>query len=344
MYRLLASVLGGFPGWLTDLVATLLGIIALLTFAALMVMVLVFLERRVVARFQNRIGPNRVGPNGILQLVADTIKLITKEDIIPTPADRLVFVLAPLVVVLPTILVWAVIPFAPGASLADLNIGLLYFIAISSLTTMGILMAGWGSNNKYALLGGMRAVAMMISYELPLVLSVVGIVLLAGTLSIGGIIEAQRGVWFVLVQPLGFIIFIVCALAEANRVPFDLVEGESEIVAGYHIEYSGMRWALFFMAEYVQALAISALGAALFFGGWQPLPFLGFVPPWIWFGVKTFLVFFILIWSRATLPRIRVDQVLSLAWKGLLPLALANIFVAGIELEIYKNLIKPLFT
>ncbi|MCL5074645.1 MAG: NADH-quinone oxidoreductase subunit NuoH [Chloroflexi bacterium] len=318
------------PAWLVDLLLTVLAIAVLIVFLVIVVMSQVYLERRVIARMQDRLGPNRVGPFGVLQPVADVMKLLTKEDIIPSQADRILFRLAPIIVLVPALLIYAVIPFGQGMTIADVNIGILYAIAIGTLTTIGILMAGWSSNNKYALLAAMRAVAQMVSYEVPLVLSVVGVIMLAGSMSMVDIVNTQRHLWYIVPQFLGFFVYFTAATAELNRSPFDLLEADSEIVAGYHIEYSGIRFALFFLAEYLNAFAIAALAATLFLGGW-----LGpFLPPYIWFLIKSYGLFFILLWLRGTLPRVRVDHLMGFAWKILLPLALVNILITGVGLSI----------
>jgi len=273
-----------------------------------------------------RLGPNRAGPFGLLQPVADAIKVLIKEDIIPAKGDKLVHWLAPVVAFVPALMIFAVVPFHDGALLADLNIGILYVVAVSSVGVVGIFMAGWGSNNKYSLIGAMRAVAQMVSYEIPLALSIIGVVLIAGSLSMNSIVEAQD-IPFILLQPLGFIIYFLAACAEINRTPFDLLEAESEIVAGFHIEYSGMKFAMFYLVEYCEVLAISAIITTLFLGGWRgPL-----LPPFLWFLIKVFGVFFLIFWVRSTIPRLRIDQVMAFAWKCLLPLALINMVITGIE-------------
>ncbi|MBI2829996.1 MAG: NADH-quinone oxidoreductase subunit NuoH, partial [Chloroflexi bacterium] len=272
-------------------------------------MAFIYFERRGIARFQARLGPNRAGPFGLLQPVADAIKVLLKEDIIPSKADKLVFWLAPVITFAPIMMMFAVIPFQGGALLADLNIGILYIIAVSSVVSIGMFMAGWSSNNKYSLLGAMRDIAQLVSYEIPLGLAILGVVLLTGSLSMTDIVEAQS-VPFILVQPLGFLIFIIAALAEINRTPFDLLEADSEIVAGYNIEYSGMKFAMFYLAEYCEALVISSITAVIFLGGWKgPV-----LPPVLWFLIKVFAVFFLIFWIRSTIPRLRIDQVLSFAW------------------------------
>ena len=299
-------------------------------------------ERRALARIQTRIGPNRAGPFGILQPVADGIKLIFKEELIPDRADKLMFILAPIITVFPALIIWAVIPWGNSVNilgreislyLADVNIGVLYLTAVSSIAVYGIVIAGWSSNNKYALLGGMRASAQMISYEIALGLSLLGPVMLAGSLSLVDIVEAQNPVWFVILQPLSFLIFMVSGLAEINRAPFDMPEAEQELTAGYHAEYSGMKFALFFMAEYIKMIAICAIAVTLFLGGYRG-PFIDSIP-WlgpIYFLGKVIITLFFVIWVRATLPRFRYDRLMAFGWKVLLPLALFSIFVTALIL------------
>jgi len=304
-------------------------VVIILAFVFAMIMAFIYFERRGLGRFQVRLGPNRVGPFGILQPVADAIKVLIKEDIIPAKGDKLVHWLAPVGAFVPVLMKFAVVPFQNGALLADLNIGILYIIAISSISVVGIFMAGWGSSNKYSLLGAMRTVAQVVSYEIPLGLSIIGVVLIAGSLSMSEIVAAQN-IPFILLQPLGFLIYFLAALAEINRTPFDLLEAESEIVAGYHTEYSGMKFALFYLVEYAEVLAISAIITTLFLGGWRgPV-----LPPFLWFLIKVFGVFFVIFWIRSTIPRVRIDHVMAFAWKFLLPLALINIFITGIEVII----------
>jgi len=304
----------------------------IITFILLMVMFFIWYERRFISRFQIRLGPNRVGPFGLLQPVADVVKILTKEDIVPARGDKIVFWLAPIVALAPVFMMFAVIPFQGNALLADLNIGILYIIAISSVASIGIFMAGWGSHNKYSLIGAMRDVAQLVSYEIPLVLSIVGVVLVAGSLSLNEIVEAQT-VPFILLQPLGFLIFFIGSLAEINRTPFDLVEADSEIVAGYNIEYSGMKFATFFLMEYAEALTSSAIITTLFLGGWKgPL-----LPPFLWFIIKVVAVFSVIIWVRATIPRFRIDQVMGFAWKFLLPLALINLLITSMQVVFWPE-------
>ena len=291
-----------------------------------------YAERRLIGRFQSRVGPNRAGPFGILQPVADGIKLLTKESMIPDQDDKPVYNLAPIIMLIPVILVVAVLPVGEGTFMTDLNIALLFAISITALTTIAIFMAGFSTGNRFAMLGAMRAVAQLISYEVPVVLSTVGIILLTGSLSLVDVVEAQA-IPFILVQPLAFLIFIIGGSAEMNRTPFDTVEAESELIAGYHIEYGGMKFAMFQLAEYASVLINSAVITTLFLSGWEG-PF-SFIPSPIWFLLKMFFMAFCFIWIRATLPRLRMDQVMSFAWKFLLPLSLINIFVTAIEVLIF---------
>ena len=298
-----------------------IGIIAVLLTS---VTIFIWFERRLVGRFQLRYGPNRAGPMGVLQSVADVIKILTKEDIIPGKADKLLFWLAPIIAFSPVVLTLAVVPVADGALLADLNIGILFVIAMGSITSLGFFTAGWASNNKYSLLSSMRVVAQLISYELPLILSLVGVVILTGSLSLDDMVKAQT-IPFIILQPAGFFVFFIASLAEISRTPFDLLEADSELVAGYNIEYSGMKFATFYLTEYCEAIVLSTLTATLFLGGWQG-PWL---PPMVWLLVKIGLVFGFIVWIRATLPRLRIDQVMGFAWKFLLPLAVLNILLTG---------------
>jgi len=311
--------------------------VIILVFVLGMVMAFIYLERRGIGRLQIRLGPNRVGPFGILQPVADAIKVLIKEDIVPAKGDKWVHWWAPVVAFVPVLMIFAVIPFQDGALLADLNIGILYIAAVSSVGVVGVVMAAWACNNKFSLIGAMRAVAQIVSYEIPLGLSIIGVVLVAGSLSLNDIVNSQN-IPFILLQPLGFLIFFASACAEINRTPFDLMESESEIVDGYHIEYSGMKFAVFYLVEYMEALAISAIITTLFLSGWKgPL-----LPPFLWFLGKVVLVFMVIVWVRGTIPRIRVDQLMAFAWKCLLPLALLNLFITGIEVIILQgNLTWP---
>ena len=303
-------------------VATIIGvlIVALSTASGL-----IWLERRLLALWQDRYGPNRVGPFGLLQVVADMIKIFTKEDWIPPFADKPVFVLAPAIIVVTVLMTFAVLPFAPGIIVTNLNIGLLFFLAMSSLGVYSVALAGWSSDNKYSLLGGLRAAAQMISYEVFMGLSLMGVVVLAGSFDLAKIVEAQRKMWFVIPQFLGFVLFLIAGIAETRRLPFDLPEAESELIAGYHSEYSGMKFGMFFVGEYLGVTLISALIAVLFFGGW-----LGpWLPPIVWFFIKMFLFICFFVLLRASLPRPRFDQLMSWGWKMMLPLALANTLITG---------------
>jgi NADH-quinone oxidoreductase subunit H len=339
------------------LVKSLVVVFVMLTGFAYMTWV----ERKVMARLQTRYGPNRVGPFGLLQPLADGIKLIFKEELIPAQADRIIFILAPVITVVPTLLLFAVVPMGGTLSvgdsniilgLSDINVAILYVLAITSIAVYGIALAGWSSNNKYALLGGLRSTAQMISYELPLALAIVGVLLLSGSMSLVDVVNRQLetfqvggrniGVWFIFLQPLAGFIFLITALAETNRAPFDLPEAEQELTAGYHTEYSGMKFALFFMAEYIKMIAVSALSVTFFFGGWLP-PFPNLLQglweaiggfTWlspIWFGGKVLILLVFMVWIRATLPRLRYDQLMDFGWKFMLPLSLLNVVVtAGI--------------
>ena len=296
------------------------------------VIIIIWVERRFMARMQARLGPNRTGPFGAFQSVADALKLLLKEDIIPASADRALHWLAPVIALVPVLSVFAVIPFASGAALADLNIGILYIIAIGSVSSMGIITAGWASNNKYSLLGAMRDVAAIVSYEIPLAMAVLGVVIIAGSLSLSAIVDAQT-IPLIFFQPLGFLLFFTAALAEINRSPFDLLEADSELTAGFHTEYSGMKFALFFLAEYGESLVVSAVVTTLFLGGWRgPV-----LPPWLWFLGKVFAVFLFMVWVRTTMPRVRIDQLMALAWKFLFPLALINLVVTAVEVLVWPD-------
>ena len=303
-------------------IAAIVGIliVALTTAAGL-----IWLERRLLALWQDRYGPNRVGPFGLLQVLADMIKIFFKEDWIPPFADKFVFVIAPAIIFVTVLLSFAVLPIAPGIIVSDLNIALLFFLGMSSLGVYSVVLAGWASDNKYSLLGGLRAAAQMLSYEVFMGLSLMGTVLLAGSFRLSDIVYAQRHMWFVIPQFLGFVLFLIAGVAETRRLPFDLPEAESELIAGFHSEYSGMKFGLFFVGEYLGVILISGLIAVLFFGGW-----LGPVlPPVIWFLLKTFLFICFFILLRASLPRPRFDQLMSWGWKLMLPLTLANLVVTG---------------
>ena len=312
------------------LVASTVTAFILLNAVILMVTYVTLLERKFAARMQSRIGPYYVGPRGLLQPIADALKLMMKEDVVPTAADRPVYNLAPIVFLVPCMLIFATIPFAPGLGLADLNIGVLFFLAISSLEIIGLFMGGWGSNNKYALLSAMRAVNQIISYDLPLIFAALVPVVLAGSMQMSAIVGAQQGLWFVAYPVFGqlaFLAFLVATLAAENRVPFDILEAESELVAGFRVEYSGMKFALIQLGEYAHMIGSSFLGALLFLGGW-----LGPGPEWLgplWFMLKAAAIFLLVTWVRWSFVRIRVDQILAVSWKLLMPATLLILFGAG---------------
>ncbi len=365
------SLVSRLPPWLAPWASMLATIGAIAAAAPVIMMYLTWLERKLIARMQNRLGPNRVGLYGLLQPIADGVKMFIKEDIVPRGADRLLHLLAPIVAVAPVILLFAVLPFGRNMVGADLHVGLLYFLALGSITSYAIFMGGWASRSKFSMLGAMRTVAQIISYEVPGVLSVVAVIMVTGTLSLVGIVEAQADHWF-LFTPWGFVagaIFFMSGIAEVNRTPFDMPEAESELVGGFHTEYSGMKFALWYMAEFLEAFAICAFTTTLFLGGWQgpPIPFwilaallallvgtakslalpargLGVlalvalgglyarqpIPSWIWFFAKTYVLVFVLVWLRGTFPRLRIDQLMGFAWKFLLPMALVTILAAGL--------------
>jgi NADH-quinone oxidoreductase subunit H len=316
----------------------LVKVLVVFTAMLLIVAYMTLMERKVLGHMQVRYGPNRVGPFGLLQPVADGIKLFFKEDIIIPHANRLIYIFAPTVIVITALMSYAVIPFGDSFTIlgqkidlvvADVNVGLLYLFAISSLGVYGVAMGGWASNNKYSLLGSIRSSAQMISYELSLGLSVVGVLMITGSLSTLQIVEAQSKVWFIVYQPLGFVVYLISAVAECSRTPFDLTECENELVAGYQTEYSSMKFGLYYLAEYAHILVVSSLAVTLFFGGWRG-PFL---PPVIWFLIKVFIFIFFFIWVRATYPRFRYDQLMKFGWKVLFPLALLNILVTAVVMS-----------
>jgi NADH-quinone oxidoreductase subunit H len=308
-----------------------LGAAVLATVLLVSTFFLIWGERKLLARIQDRLGPNRVGPWGVFQTVADFVKLIGKEIIVPTRADKAVYLLAPLLVVLSVIGIWAVVPLAPGVVGTDLEVGVLYIVAIGAVGTLGIMMAGWSSNNKYALIGAFRSVAQLVSYEVPMVLVLLVPVILASSMSLVGIVEAQAGMWFVVMAPVAALLYLVTSIAENGRAPFDLLEGESEIVAGFNIEYSALAFGMFFVAEFLHSLTIGAVVATLFLGGWrgpgaEAYPLLGF----IYFLLKTLAVWLVIVWIRGTLPRVRIDQMLGFSWKFLTPIALGILMLTAL--------------
>jgi NADH-quinone oxidoreductase subunit H len=322
------------PPWGVTAVNYLVGAIILVMMPVIATLTLTWMERKVIGRIQNRIGPNRVGPWGLFQAIADAVKMLIKEDIVPDGADRPVFNLAPILIAAAAGLLWAVMPFAKGVIGMDLNVGVLYLVAVGSLTTVSVIMAGWASNNKFALIGGFRVVAQLLSYEVPMILAIAVVVLLAGTMSTMGIVEAQQ-VPFIFILPVAFIAYFVAGSAEVGRAPFDLLEADSEIVAGYFVEYSGLKFGWFYIAEYGNLFAISAITTTLFLGGWRG-PFSHEVPVLgpLYFIGKTLLVVFLLMWIRGTWPRFRIDQMLAFAWKVLVPASLANLLWVAIMLKV----------
>jgi NADH-quinone oxidoreductase subunit H len=330
-----------------SVVIPLLKIIIVLNAVLVAVTFMVLMERKVIAWVQVRLGPMRVGPYGVLQPIADVVKLMTKEDITPVKADRWVFTAAPMIALIPAFIVFAVIPFGPvvnlfghqvGLYITDLNVGLLYIVSVASIGVYGIILAGWASNSKYPLLASLRASAQLISYEVAVTMTLVSVIVTAGTMSMIGIVNAQyqHGWWYLFMQPLAFFIFFVGGLAETNRAPFDLPEAEQELTGGFHTEYSGMRFALFFLAEYANMIVVSSVATTLFLGGWmRPFPnvaalsFLDIIPGWLWFLLKTFVWLYIFLWVRATLPRYRYDQLMNIGWKVLIPLAIANLVITA---------------
>lgn len=327
MYEWLLST--GMNPSLVNVVVGLLKAVLIVTFLAVSALVLVLMERKVSGRIQNRPGPNRLGPGGMFQTFADAIKLVSKEDIVPSGADKFVYILAPLVIMAASTALWVVIPFGPDTIVQNLNIGLIYIAAVTGINVLAFLMAGWSSNNKWSLIGSLRSAAQLVSYEVPLVLSLVAVGMMAGSLRLGDIVAAQQGGignWFIFPQIIGFVVFFIAGLAEANRAPFDLPEAESELVAGYNTEYSGFRWAVFFLAEYANLIVFSALTVTFFLGG----PTGPLLPPIVWFFIKTYAVIFVAMWIRWTLPRIRIDHLMNLGWYVLIPLALLNLGWTGL--------------
>jgi NADH-quinone oxidoreductase subunit H len=347
----LEGITGSIQGWLNNHFSPTMALLtefvlvglAAITLFALLGLCLVWMERKVAAVMQIRMGPNRVGPKGIFQTTADTLKLLLKEGLVPDGADKLIFNLAPFVVMIVAMLILAPIAFAKGFQIWDINIGVLYLSAISSLSVIGIFMAGWASNNKYSLLGAMRSGAQIVSYELSAGLSVLSIIVMTGSLSINDIIQSQQDGWWIfkahIPALISFVIFIIAVTAETNRAPFDMAEAESELTAGFHTEYSGMRFALFFLAEYINIFIVCAIGATLFFGGWMPFHIghwqsfnhiMDYIPSSVWFFGKTIGLIFLIMWFRWTFPRLRIDQLLNLEWKYLLPISMFNLLLMTI--------------
>lgn len=321
---LMKSIMG------SEALTMLLGLVGVLAFVVINALLLTWLERKVAGHMQRRIGPKEVGPFGLIQPIADTLKLLGKEILTPAQVDKPLYYLAPTLIFIPVLVSFVVIPFDARLQVKDINVGILVILAFSSLSILSILMAGWGSNNKYSLIGAIRSVAQNIAYEIPLLLALLPVIMLAGSLSLKDIVEKQQGLWFIVSQPLAFLIYFIAGVAETNRTPFDLPEAESELVAGYHTEYSGMRFALFFLAEYTNIFIVSAIAATFFLGGYQG-PFL---PGIVWFLMKSYLLVFVIMWFRWTYPRVRFDQLLNFSWKVLIPVAFLNLIVTGGILKI----------
>ena len=316
-----------------NLTMNVINFIIVVIIVVLAALILILLERKVAGWTSQRPGPNRLGPRGWFQTIADALKLMGKEDVTPAGADKFIFKVAPMIIFALPMMSLAVIPYGNGMAPINLDLGIFYFLAISAISTLAFLMAGWGSNSKYSLLGGMRAVAQMVSYEIPLVFSLLGVVMITQSFNLGDIVEAQSTIPFIILQPIAFVIFIIAGMAELNRAPFDLVEADQEVVAGPFTEYTGLRWGLFFLGEYGNMTAMAALATTVFLGGWQGP---AFFPGWAWFWLKVGIVIFFIMWARWTFPRIRIDHLMHLAWKVLLPLSIVNILLTGLGIYIYR--------
>jgi NADH-quinone oxidoreductase subunit H len=329
---------GWNPG-LAALITNLLGVVLVATMPLVTVIFLIWVERKIAARVQDRLGPNRVGPFGLLQTVADALKMLTKEDITPVGADKFIYNLAPIIAFAAVVLMWAVVPFTPLHIGSDLSIGLLYFVAVGSIATVKIMVAGWSSNNKYALLGAFRTIAQLLSYEVPMVLALLIPVMLAGTMSMQGITAAQQGMWYIVMAPVAAVMFFIANLAETGRAPFDLLEAESEIIAGYNVEYSGFKWGMFMAGEFMHVFTTAVFTAVLFLGGWSgpfvhEIPVLGFV----YLGLKAAVIYLLSLIIRSTVPRVRIDQLMSFNWKFLVPVSVLNVLVTAFLLKVVQGL------
>lgn len=333
----------GLSAGLITFIKTVLGVVSIASFVLLIDILLVWVERKIVARFQDRFGPNRLGPFGLFQPIADVLKLLGKEDITPQGADKFIYNLAPIIALTTVLMLWAVIPLSPTMFGTNIDIGVLYIVAVGGIGTLGIIMAGWASNNKYALIGAFRTVAQMVSYEVPMVIALLVPVILARSMGINTIVQSQN-VWYIVVAPLAGLVLLISSIAELGRAPFDLMEAESEIVAGFNVEYSGMKFGLFFAGELLHALTISGLIASLFLGGWRgpgvaSFPILGVV----YFLIKAFFVYWVVMWVKYSLPRIRIDQMLNFNWKFLTPLSLVVLIVTAILSKLLVNVSQPIF-
>ena len=336
IYRTIHGSLSGLmPCWSATIVTGIMFSLFLVNIFLVSTALMTWGERRLLGRFQTRVGPNRWGPFGLLQPIADLISLLFKENLIPRGSDKILFIVVPILIMMPVIMVLGVIPLAPGVALADLNVGVLYILAITSVSSLGIFIAGWSSNNRFAIFGAVRGVAVLISYEVPVVISLLGIVIISGSMSLLDIVEAQA-IPFLMVQPMGLLVFFIGSSAEMNRTPFDIAEAESEIIAGFHTEFSGIKFAIIQAAEYGAMIVTSAIIAIVFLGGWSgPLPeYLG----WFWILIKVLVCVFVFTWVRATLPRLRIDQIMAFCWKGLLPMSLINL------LAVVMFLLRPLIS
>ncbi len=331
------SLFGDSHSIWADLTMDVINIILVIVLIVLAALILILLERKIAGWTSQRPGPNRLGPHGWFQTIADALKLLGKEDVTPAGADKFIFKIAPMILFALPMMTLAVIPYGKGMSPIDLDLGIVYFLAVSAVSTLSLLMAGWSSNNKYSMLGGMRAVAQMISYEIPLIFSLLGVVMITQTFSLSKIVEAQSTVPFVVLQPLAFVIYLIAGIAEVNRAPFDLVEADQEVVAGPFTEYTGLRWGLFFLGEYGNMTAVAALTATVFLGGWQGPAIL---PGYAWFFLKVGIIIFFQMWVRWTFPRIRIDHLMGLAWKVLLPLSILNILLTGLGIYIYDLVLR----
>lgn len=326
----------GLTATATELITTAVWTLVIILFILINLIVLVWLERKISAFMQQRRGPNRLGPGGFLQFPVDIVKVLGKEDIVPAAADKSVFKIASICSFVTALLAWAVIPLGDGIILQDLNIGIFYFIAIGSTATLSLLMGGISSNNKYSFIGAMRTVAQMISYEIPMIFSLLGVIMLVGSLKLSDIVAAQQNMWFIIPQLVAFVTYFIATVAETNRGPFDLAEGEQELVAGYFTEYSGIRYAIWMIAEYGNLVAVSAIASIMFLGGWNAPFGLTFLPPFFWLLLKIYFMIFLFMWVKWTYPRIRIDHLMHFGWKFLIPVTLVNIVVTGIGIYVYR--------